>query len=91
MRISQKRRTTIQPEGKQATWNESFKLPVHIAETQKLELVLYDHDNIGSDDELGRSAAVTLTCIELNPCLCQSQSGDRYISPCGTSSLAAHA
>ena len=46
-RISQKRRTTIQPEGKQATWNESFKLPVHIAETQKLELVLYDHDNIG--------------------------------------------
>lgn len=54
MRASQKRRTTIQPEGKKATWNESFKLPVHIAEAQKLELVLYDHDNIGSDDELGR-------------------------------------
>lgn len=54
LRISQKRQTSIQPEGKQATWNESFKLPVHIAETQKLELVLYDHDNIGSDDELGR-------------------------------------
>ena len=58
MRASQKRRTTIQPEGKAATWNESFKLPVHIAEAQKLELVLYDHDNIGSDDELGRSAPV---------------------------------
>ncbi len=54
MRASQKRRTTIQPEGKEATWNESFKLPVHIPETQKLELILYDHDNIGSDDELGR-------------------------------------
>ncbi len=54
MRASQKRRTTIQPEGKEATWNESFKLPVHIPESQKLELILYDHDNIGSDDELGR-------------------------------------
>lgn len=54
MRASQKRRTTIQPEGKEATWNESFKLPVHIPETQELELILYDHDNIGSDDELGR-------------------------------------
>ena len=60
MRISQKRRTSIQPEGKQATWNETFKLPVHIAETQKLEMVLYDHDNIGSDDELGRCR--TLPC-----------------------------
>lgn len=54
LRISQKRQTSIQPEGKEATWNESFKLPVHIAESQVLELVLYDHDNIGSDDELGR-------------------------------------
>ncbi len=68
MRASQKRRTTIQPEGKEATWNESFKLPVHIPETQKLELILYDHDNIGSDDELGRCAALiwfrfTPSCI----------------------------
>lgn len=62
MRASQKRRTTIQPEGKEATWNESFKLPVHIEETQKLELVLYDHDNIGSDDELGRYPSV-LFCL----------------------------
>ena len=54
LRISQKRQTSIQPEGKSATWNESFKLPVHIVESQVLELVLYDHDNIGSDDELGR-------------------------------------
>ena len=55
LRVSQKRRTSIQPEGREATWNESFKLPVHIRSTQQLELVLYDHDNIGSDDELGRS------------------------------------
>lgn len=54
LRISQKRQTSIQPAGKEATWNESFKLPVHIVESQVLELVLYDHDNIGSDDELGR-------------------------------------
>lgn len=54
LRASQKRRTTTQPEGKEATWHESFKLPVHIPEAQKLEMVLFDHDNIGSDDELGR-------------------------------------
>lgn len=58
LRISQKRQTSIQPEGKEATWNESFKLPVHIAESQVLELVLYDHDDIGCDDELGRYSSL---------------------------------
>ena len=54
MRPSQKRRTSVQPEGKNATWNESFHLPVDIVTRQKLMIVLLDHDTIGSDDELGR-------------------------------------
>ena len=45
----------MQPEGKHATWNESFHLPVDIVTRQKLVVVLLDHDTIGSDDELGRS------------------------------------
>lgn len=56
VRASQKRRTTIQPVGKSATWNETFVLPVHMADTQRLECVLYDHDTMSSDDELGRYA-----------------------------------
>ncbi len=55
LRPSQKRRTSVQPEGKHATWNESFHLPVDIVTRQKLVVVLLDHDTIGSDDELGRS------------------------------------
>ncbi|KAA6428994.1 MAG: plant synaptotagmin, partial [Trebouxia sp. A1-2] len=54
LRPSQKRRTSVQPEGKHATWNESFHLPVDIVTRQKLVVVLLDHDTIGSDDELGR-------------------------------------
>lgn len=54
LRPSQKRRTSVQPEGKHATWNESFQLPVDMVTRQKLVVVLLDHDTIGSDDELGR-------------------------------------
>ena len=54
LRPTQKRRTSVQPEGKNATWNESFHLPVDIVTRQKLVVVLLDHDTIGSDDELGR-------------------------------------
>ncbi|KAL3142464.1 hypothetical protein ABBQ38_002792 [Trebouxia sp. C0009 RCD-2024] len=54
LRATQKRQTSVQPAGKHATWNESFRLPVEVAERQKLVAVLYDHDTIGSDDELGR-------------------------------------
>ena len=56
LRPTQKRQTSVQPAGKRATWNESFHLPVELVHRQKLVLVLYDHDTIGSDDELGRSA-----------------------------------
>ena len=68
VRASQKRRTSIQPEGKTATWNETFMLPVHMAKTQQLELTLYDHDKMSADDELGRYATATycfgtLLCI----------------------------
>ncbi len=62
VRPSQKRRTSVQPEGKHATWNESFHLPVDIVTRQKLVVVLLDHDTIGSDDELGRSLP---TCSSL--------------------------
>ena len=54
LRATQKRQTSVQPAGKHATWNENFLLPVEVAERQKLVAVLYDHDTIGSDDELGR-------------------------------------
>ena len=54
LRSTQKRQTSIQPAGKNAKWNENFHLPVEVADRQKLVLVLYDHDTIGSDDELGR-------------------------------------
>ena len=56
LRTTQRRQTSIQPQGKHATWNEHFHLPVDIDKRQKLVVVLYDHDTIGSDDELGRSA-----------------------------------
>ncbi len=54
LRPTQKRQTSIQPQGKHATWNESFHLPVEVVTQQKLVVVLLDHDTIGSDDELGR-------------------------------------
>ena len=54
LRPTQRRQTSIQPQGKNATWNEHFHLPVDVAKRQKLVVVLYDHDTIGSDDELGR-------------------------------------
>ena len=54
LRSTQRRQTSVQPAGKSATWNENFHLPVEVADMQKLVVVLYDHDTIGSDDELGR-------------------------------------
>lgn len=67
VRASQKRRTSIQPEGKTATWNETFMLPVHMAKTQQLELTLYDHDKMSADDELGRYTTTTC-CFCTLPC-----------------------
>ena len=63
LRPTQKSQTSVQPAGKRATWNESFHLPVEFVHRQKLVLVLYDHDNMRSDDELRKSAPFSSTVV----------------------------
>ncbi|KAK9830173.1 hypothetical protein WJX72_010141 [[Myrmecia] bisecta] len=55
VRESQKRVTSIKHKGKHPVWNESFQMPVHIRDMQKLTAMLRDHDEFLGDDELGRA------------------------------------
>ena len=38
------------------TWNETFTLQIMNPQTERLEVEVYDHDQVGSDDSLGKGS-----------------------------------
>ena len=56
MRDKRKLKTQVKENTTRPEWNEEFQLLVHEPEHQFLSMIMYDHDVLSVDDEIGRAS-----------------------------------
>lgn len=56
MRDKRKLKTQVKENTTRPEWDEEFQLLVHEPEHQHLTLLMYDHDVLSVDDEIGRAS-----------------------------------
>lgn len=56
VRDKRKLKTQVKENTTRPEWNEEFQLLVHEPEHQFLSMIMYDHDVLSVDDEIGRAS-----------------------------------